>query len=116
ARLCGRIVHLAVLARLAVDRADVDDTAIATPGHPFENRLGHIEAPAEIDVDYFLPFRAVHPLHRRIASNAGIVDQHVDRAEVGFHLPDSVLAGVEVGDVPLVDGDSSAVGKLARAL
>ncbi len=45
-------------------------------------------------------------MERRIARDAGIVDQHVDRTEVGLDLLDAGGAGVERTDVPFVDGDA----------
>src|SRR5665647_477979 len=43
------VIDLTVLARLAVHRTDVDDTAPAALLHPREASLGHVEATAEID-------------------------------------------------------------------
>ena len=110
ARLGGGIIDLAILPGLAVDRADVDDPAIAAAGHAFEHRLGHVEAAAEVGVDDVLPFLAVHPLHRRVARDPGIVDEHVDGTKVGLDLPHAFLARVIVGDVPFVGLDAGSVG------
>ena len=41
-----------------------------------------------------------------VLGDAGIVDQHIDRAEVGFDLLDAGRAGVKRADVPFVDGDT----------
>src|SRR5262249_54317428 len=38
-----------------------------------------------------------------VAGDAGIVDQHLDRAEIGLDLLEAGGAGVVGGDVPLVD-------------
>ena len=54
----------------------------------------------------FLPLFARHLVKHRVAGDAGIVDQHVDRAEVGLHLFDAGRAGIVVGDRPFVDGDA----------
>ena len=111
ARLGGGIIDLAVLAGLAVDRADVDDPAVAARLHAFEHRLGHVEAAAEIGVDDLLPLLVVHALHRRVAGDPGIVDQHVDRAEVGFDLRATPsLARFVVGDVEFIGRDAGALG------
>ena len=45
-------------------------------------------------------------MERAVAGDAGIVDQHIDRAEVGLDLLDAGGAGVERTDVPFVDGDA----------
>jgi len=58
----------------------------------------------------------VHPLHRRVAGDSGVVDEHVDRPEVGFDLAHAFLARVIVGHVPFVGGDPGALGEFARAL
>ena len=79
ARLGGGIIDLAVLAGLAVDRADIDDAAKFAPVHAVPHRLGHVEAAAEIDVDHLVPGLAAHPLHGAVAGDAGIVDHDVDR-------------------------------------
>src|ERR1700722_2794953 len=42
----------------------------------------------------------------RIAGDAGIIDQDVDRSEIGDDLFDAGRASVERGDVPFVDADS----------
>ena len=41
-----------------------------------------------------------------VAGDAGIVDQHIDRAEFGLDLLDAGDAGLEGGDIPFVDGDT----------
>src|SRR5205085_9105696 len=92
ARLGGGIIDLPVLPGLAVDRADVDDPAVAAAGHALEHRFGHVEAAAEVDVDDLLPLHAVHPLHGRIAGDSGIVDQHIDRPDLGLDLRDAFHA------------------------
>jgi hypothetical protein len=45
-----------------------------------------------------------HLVERAVAGDAGIVDQHIDRAEVGLDLLDALGAGVERTDVPFEDG------------
>src|SRR6185503_16009157 len=77
---------------------------------------GHVETAAEVGVDHLLPLLAVHPLHRRVASDPGIVDQHVDRTELAFNLTHAVLTRVEIGDVPFECLDSGAVREGACAL
>ena len=42
----------------------------------------------------------------RIARDTGIVDQHIDRAEIGFDLFDARRASLERGHIPFVDRDA----------
>src|SRR6185312_14411489 len=63
ARLGGGVVDLAVLAALAVDRADVDDAAEAAGVHAVPHRLADVEAGAEVGVDHRLPHRTVELAH-----------------------------------------------------
>ena len=56
---------------------------------------------AEIGVDHLVPLLRRHLVHGGVAGDAGIVDQDLDRAELGFDLLDARFAGFEVGDVEL---------------
>jgi hypothetical protein len=56
-----------------------------------------------------------HLVEHRVAGDAGIVDQHVDRAEIGLDLLDAGGAGVVVGDRPLVDRMPVSAVNLAAA-
>ena len=47
----GGVIHLAVLAGLAVDRADVDDAAEAALAHALDHQAAHVEAGGEIGGD-----------------------------------------------------------------
>src|SRR5690606_39292786 len=96
------------------DRADIDDPAIFAGVHAVPHRLGHVEASAQVDVDHLVPGIAIHPLHRAVAGDAGIVDQDVHRPELGLDPRDAIDAGVEIGDVPLVGGDAGPLGEGAR--
>src|SRR3546814_1946244 len=55
ARLGGRVIHLPILARLAVDRSDIHDPAPAAIPHAGKAGLRHVEAAAQIDADHFVP-------------------------------------------------------------
>jgi len=65
-------------------RGDVDDPPPAALLHPGNHRLGGIEGRREVEVDDRLPFLVREILDRRDELDAGIVDQHIDRAE-GVH-------------------------------
>jgi len=56
--------------------------------------------------DHRIPLLERHLVECAIFGDAGIVDEHVDRAEVGFDLLDAVGAGLERTHVPFVDGDA----------
>jgi hypothetical protein len=45
-------------------------------------------------------------VQHRVARDAGVVDEDVDRAERLGDLGDALGAGVVVADVPLIDGDA----------
>ena len=100
------IIDLAELALLAVDRGDVDDAAELAGAHAFDHLAGHVEQRAEIGVDDRVPLLERHLVKGAVAGDAGIVDQHVDRAEIGLDLLDARGAGVERTDVPFVDGNA----------
>ena len=65
-----------------------------------------LKTPNEIGVDHLVPLLRRHPVEHAVAGDAGIVDQHLDRAEVGLDLLDAGGAGIVVGDVPFVDRDA----------
>ena len=46
-----------------------------------------------------------------ILGDAGIVDQYIDRAEIGLDLSNTGLAGVIVRDIPLVGLDAGFLGE-----
>ena len=85
----GGIVHLAELALLAVDRRDIDDAAELALAHALDHVAAHVEQRIEIGVDHRRPLLGLHPMQLRIAGDAGIVDQHVDRSEIGHDLFDA---------------------------
>ena len=45
-------------------------------------------------------------MERAVAGDAGIIDQDLHRAEIGFNPGDACLTGVEIGYIDLVDGDA----------
>jgi hypothetical protein len=116
AGLGGRIVALAELTLLAVDRRNVDDAAELALAHALDDVAAHVEQRAEIGVDHLRPLLGFHAMQRRVAGNAGVVDQHVDGAEVGLDLLEARRAGVERRHVPLVGIDASLGLELLRRL
>src|SRR5678815_1987207 len=105
----GSIVDLAILARLAVDGADIDHPAEFAFDHPVPGRLAHVVAAAQIGIDHLVPGGAAHFLHGAVASDAGIVDDHVHRTQIALDLLHARDAIVEGGDIPFVGLDPRAV-------
>jgi hypothetical protein len=68
--------------------------------------VGHVEHAGQVGVDDLFPLLRRHLVEHRVAGDAGIVDQHVDRAEIGLDLLDAGGAGVVVGDRPFVGLDA----------
>jgi hypothetical protein len=57
-----------------------------------------------------------HLFHRPGLDRAGVVDQHLDRAEIGFDLLEARRTGFERRHVPLVDADAGLGLELLRRL
>ena len=74
----------------------------------------HVEQRVQVGVDDGVPLLGRHLVEHAVAGDAGVVDQHVDRAEVGLHLCEAGRAGVEIADVPLVDVDAGLGLELGR--
>ena len=70
----------------------------------------------EIDVDDFVPMLGRHLVQHGVARDAGIVDEHVDRAERAFDVLDAGGAGREIADIPFEDGDAGLGLELLRGL
>ena len=83
ARGIGHGVHLA--GARAVEgghRGDVDHRSAAVLEHRAGDRLGDEEQPTQVDVDHLLPAIAGCLLGRSSPGGAGVVDEHVDLAEL----------------------------------
>ena len=104
------------LALLAVDRGDGDDAAELALAHAVPQRMRHVEDAGEVGVDHLFPLLRRHLVEHGVAGDAGIVDQHVDRAEVGLDLADAGRAGIVVGDRPFVDRNAGLGLELRRRL
>src|SRR5262245_12687983 len=86
ARLGGRIIGLARLPLLAIDRGDVDDTAKLALTHALDERAAHVEQRTEICVYHRRPLLGLHAVKHGIARDAGIVNKHLDRTKFSFDL------------------------------
>ena len=101
AGLGGAVVRPAedAAAALRRDRRHADDRARLLLLHGRDRRLAHVERAAQVHVeDGVVVLRADAEELDRLG-DAGVVDQHVDPAELGHHLLDRRLAGRLVGDV-----------------
>ncbi len=57
-----------------------------------------------------------HPQKGGVPGDSGVVDQHLDRPDLGLHPLAAFLAGVEIPDVPLVDLHPRLLGEGLRSL
>ena len=110
------IIDLAILARLPVDRTDVDDPAPAAFLHARKGRLGEIETAAQIGPHHGVPVFVAHLQQRAVAGDAGIVDDDVDRAVFFCHLAAGILHRVEIADVELDRRNAGFIGEFARRI
>jgi hypothetical protein len=104
-RLRRGIIDLAERTLLAVDRGDVDDAAEFARAHAFDDVTRHVEQRAEIGVDHGIPLIERHLVEGGVARDPGVVDEHIDRTDLGLDLLDTGRTGIERGDIPFVDGD-----------
>ena len=84
------------------DRADVDDHAAAALAHRGRGGARAAERRAEVDREHVveaLVGALVEGHQRRRSGDGGVVDQHVDAAELGHAVGDEPPAGVAVGEV-----------------
>src|SRR6185369_3153161 len=100
------VVHLAVLAGLAVDRADVDDAAELARAHAVDDGPAGVEARGEIGADDGVPILPAHAVERAVARDARVVHDDLDRPHLFFDFLDRGLDRVVVADVELLDADS----------
>jgi hypothetical protein len=103
AELRGRIVRLPEVAVDADDAAGVEDHARALRDQGIDHGLGTMEDPAQVDVDDGVELLQRHLLQPRVLGDAGVVDEHVDTAELGLHRGDH---GVDLGAVGDVDDEA----------
>ena len=88
----------------------------AALAHALDHRPGHGEHRIEVGAEHRRPLVEGHLVEHAVAGDAGIVDEHVDRPEIGLDLLDAGGAGGGVGHVPLVGGDAGLGLELRRGL
>ena len=114
-RFGRRVIHLAILPGLPVDRSDIDDPAPFAIPHPRKHTLCHVEAATQIGVDHFFPC-LIGQLHdRAVTGNAGIVDQHINRAKRVSDGGATGLAGIVICHIPFEGRNPGAFGKFLGA-
>src|SRR3546814_11913096 len=104
----GGVFALAILPRLAIDRTYIDDATKAARLHPFEDHLGHVEAATKIDVNHLVPVLMGQLQQRGIASDTRVVDEHVNGTDVCLDLPEAVLTGLVIADLPFEHPNAGA--------
>jgi hypothetical protein len=96
----GRVVGGAVCdSKQARDGCDVDDAARTLLEHDPAKGAAEEKGPQQIDVHDAPPFRRRDVFGRGDRADAGIVDQHVDPSEPGYHRICHAFYGGFVGDV-----------------
>jgi hypothetical protein len=55
-------------------------------------------------------------VHRCVAGDPSIVDEHFDRAKLRFDLFDALEAGIEIGDIELEDWNAGLLLELPRGV
>ncbi len=68
--------------------------------------MGHVEEAVQVGRDHLVPLLAGHAVEHAVPGDAGIVDQDLDRPQIGLDLGDALDAGVVIGDRPFVDRDA----------
>src|SRR6185312_3976594 len=110
AGLGGGVVGLAVLALLAVDRADLHDAAPLAVAHALDHRAGDVEAGVEVGVHHLGPLLVAHLVEGGVAGDAGVVDEDFHRTALRFDRLDHRRAGGGIGDVAGDHAHLDAVG------
>ncbi len=77
----GGVVSLFLLCPPAEHRSVVDDRPAATPLHVRQHGARHAKGPGKGDIQHPRPFLVAHLDHALLATEAGVVDQHVDSAQ-----------------------------------
>jgi hypothetical protein len=101
------------LAGLTVDRPDVDDAAPAAFDHAAERRLGHVEASAKVDAHHIMPVVIAHARERSVARDSGVVNDDVDRPDLGGDLCAAIEARLMIADIPFIGPDARPLAEFA---
>ena len=93
---------------------DGDHAAELALAHAGPDRVGHVEDAREVGVDDLFPLLRGHLVEHAVAGDAGVVDEDLDRAELGLDLGHARLAGVVIGHRPFEGLDAGLVGEFPR--
>ena len=78
------------VARLAVDRPDVDDAPDAALAHALDDAAAAVEARGEVGLEHLVPAVEVHAVQGPVPGDPGVVHQDLDvAAEVLLDLGDA---------------------------
>ena len=109
--LAGRVGRDAGAAQLALHRADVDDAAAPARHHALRHRLADDEHAVDIGAHQLLPVGEREFVEGRAALQAGVVDEHVDGADLFL---DRRHRGAHGGHIADVEGTCMDLQALAR--
>ena len=97
------------------DAGQVEDLAVRLLHEPGLSGFGHVEDALEVDVHHQVPVLLGHLEEQVVAGDAGVVDQHVDPAELVDHALHGGLGGGRVDDVAADAHRAGTVGELEPA-
>ena len=109
-RLGGAIDSLTRHGHDAAQRGHVDDLAAAARLHDAQGRPAAVDRPHEVDLDLLLELILGQLISGPRVDDTGIVDEDVDRAQLGLNAVGESLPGSGVADVVDVDERSGASG------
>ena len=95
----GRIIARARRGAAGADRGNIDDGPATPRPHSRQHRLDQRHRPEEVGGEKFIDVRFVGLLHGGAIAVAGIVDEHVHRAELRLSPPHRLGDLRAVGDV-----------------
>src|SRR3954468_4844031 len=98
-RLGGGVVRLSRVGPEADDRRDVDHPAEAPAHHRADRLAREPEGRRQVDVDDAAPFIVAQPHREVVRGDAGIVDEHQDRAEVVAYAREHLVGRRGIGNV-----------------
>ena len=97
--LAGGVRRDARPAQLTLDRADIDDAATAARHHVPRHGLSDEEHAVEVGAHQHVPVGRIELVERRAALDAGVVDEDVDRADLGLDAGDRLDHSLTVANV-----------------
>ena len=99
--LGSRVVRLARVADQSGDTGDVDDASVTRFHHLFRYRAGEQKSSSQGHSDHVVPLLIGHHWQKRIARDAGVVDEDVDLTPLFGNFVDNSIDGFTVSNVAL---------------